>query len=319
MKRQHVVSLLGSAAIVASIGMSRSLASNLLPMESTPANSTITASPTPFPTLSSSYTPAYYQPNDDQLDTFNQQFDAPNCSPPCLWGMTPGVSGLADVYRLFQTAGFLKNLDEGGVFMFGRHPEGELNSGGIGFNFASPDGLSTVTARVTYRLIDDVLVSSTLRAESPDRWQDVDTSPLRLSAVLAQLESVPEIYVTTIQRNGLRTYHVGMDFLFEREGILLQYLFDFSNEWQQQPAGSDIPLLSSSCPTITNTQRLEWHFWDTEKYASYEAVNTNMPHLDNDPTIDEVFGVSAATFVQYFRAHPNGCLESAVSETYYRE
>lgn|GEM_PF-5696282 len=318
MKRQHVVSIFASAAIIAAIGMSRSLATNLLPVDSIAAHSIITASPTPFPTLSPLSTPAYNQPNDDQLKTFNQQFDAPDCSPPCLWGMAPGVSRLEDVYRLFQTADFLKNLDEGGVMMFDRQPEGELNSGGIGFNFAGRPGEPAWSATVTYRLIDDVLVSSTLRAVSPARWQDGDTSPLRLSAVLAQLESIPEIYVTTIQNNVLWMNRVGLDFLFEREGILLQYVFDFSNEWQQQPAGTDIPPLSSTCPTLTNTQRLEWHFWDAEKYT-YEDIDANMTHPDYYPVIDDVFGVSAATFVQYFRAHPDGCLESAVSESYYRE
>lgn len=269
---------------------------------------------TPFPTLSLAYTPAYYQPNDDQLDTFNQQFDAVNCSPPCLWGMIPGVSRLEDVYQLFQTAGFLKNLDEGGMYMFDRHQEGELNSGGIGFNFA---GIPTVTAGVTYRLRDAVLVSSTLRAELPARWQDVNTSPLRLSAVLAQLDSIPDIYVVGIQSGVLWTNRVGMDFLFERDGILLRYIFDFSNEWRQQLSGTDIPPLSPTCPTLTNTQRLEWHFWDADKYT-YEDIDANMTHPDYYPVIDDVFGVSAATFVQYFRAHPDGCLESAVSESYYQ-
>ena len=232
--------------------------------------------------------------------------------------MTPGVSRIEDVYHLFQTADFAKNLDEDGMFMFDRHPEGELNSGGIGFNFASTHGIPTITAGVTYILRDDVLVFSTLRAELPARWQDVDTSPLRLSAVLAQLDSIPEIYVTTIQSNVLWTNFVGLDFLFEQEGILLRYIFDFSNEWQPQPSGTDIPPLFRTCPTITNTQRLEWHFWYAEKYT-YEDIDPNITHPDYYPVIDDVFGVSAATFVQYFRAHPDGCLELAVSESYYRK
>lgn len=322
MKRQYVVSLFASAAIIVAIGMSQSLAIDALPIDSNAVPSSVMPSPTPFPTLSPASTPAYNQPNDDQLDTFNQQFDTPNCSPPCLWGMFPGVSRLEDIYRLFQTADFLKNLNEGGTVMFDEHPEGELNDGGVGFNFASPQDLPYWAVTVNYLLSDDVLMSSTLRAESPARWQDVDTSSLRLSAVLTQVESIPKIYVVGIQSNGLRSNFVALHFLFEQEGIFLDYMFDFSNEWdiawQQQPAGNDIPPLLPTCPTLTNTRSLLWRFWDAEKYT-YIDIDPNMTHPEHYPVIEDVFGVSAATFVQYFRAHPDGCLESAVSETYYRE
>ncbi len=311
MKNEALVGLM-VCIIIASLGISRSIAASRAENASNTMYLSLGADPTPYFTLPPSYTPAYLQPNDDQLEDYNRQFDAPSCTMPCLWGMTPGVSRLEDVYALFQSAGFLGNLDEGGVLMFGHGGEREINSGGIGFQFG---GVSQSTS-VTFRLVDDVLASASLRAESPSLWQDVNTSPLRLSTVLSQLESIPEMYMVGVRPHGLWLNFLGMMLYFREEGVLLVYQFDFSGDWETQPSSGGLPELRRTCPTLTNTWRLTWHFWDASRY-DWNDVITEISSLEYYPTVDEVLGISAATFVQYFRAHPDGCIESAVSDTYY--
>lgn len=61
----------------------------------------------------------------------------------------------------------------------------------------------------------------------------------------------------------------------------------------------------------------EWYLGDAERYTWNDAVR-NIASLEHYPTIDEIFGGSAATFVQYFRLTRMAFL-SQVSASYYRD
>lgn len=269
------------------------------------------ATPTPYPTLPPEYGLNYTRLNDDQFDTVNQQFDIPGCEIPCLWGMTLGQSRLADLYTYIERLDFFQNLDEGGFNMFSLKRDDGIAAGGLSFRF---DEMLTQSLGVSYYFRNDVLYLISLTADSPARWQHSTASPLRLSAVLANVDAIPEIYIFTGGPHQLRTNYVLMDFLYRREGIRFRYVFDFSNEWDWYGE----PLFRT-CPGLAQTDDLNWWFWDTQVLSAEDYLEqfTGTRNLyANYPTIDQVLGVSAATFVEYFRKYPDGCIESVVSSDY---
>ncbi|MBL8153497.1 MAG: hypothetical protein JNM70_04875 [Anaerolineae bacterium] len=269
---------------------------------------------TPFPTVVPDFTPVYVQKNNDQIETFLRLMNTPNCELPCLWGMTPGVSTRTELYTLLEDNHLLNNIDYGGRFLFAN--EGELPAGvgtgeGVGFSFQGDFNLS---ARVAFISQGEMLSDIRLYADRPFDWHSLTDSPLSLARVLARIDSIPEIYIYTGGPHQLFTNDVPIYFLYRREGIFLQYVFDFSNEWDWYG-----PPLFKTCPGLAQTRRMEWWLWNGSRVSSQEYFEQRTGSPDaytNYPTIDQVLGVSAATFVEYFRKYPDGCIESVVSSDY---
>jgi hypothetical protein len=265
------------------------------------------ATETPFPTISPNFTPAFLGNNSDQLPVFNKLMNMPDCAPPCLWGLQPGVSQQADIYAVLQRAGFLSNLDAGGTYIFGNTNKaiGEA----VGFNFSD---VFTENTRVTFVVKAGVLTKIYLDVAQPIDWQSDTDSFLRLPSILSRIDDVPEIYVHTGGPGQLRTDSVLITLLYPDKGIMLDYVFDFSGEWD--PNGL---ALRKTCPGLKQTVSLKWYFWDIKTISTAEFLQqqgglSTIP----EPTADQVLGVSAATFTEYFRTYPDKCIESVISTAY---
>ncbi len=240
---------------------------------------------TPEPTP----TPALMPARDRDLLPFFESLMLSNqgCDLPCWWGFVQGQTTLSEVSRFLRDTGFDRAWRESGLpFSLERYLQLGEN---INFDFAdNQEGYYFTDTWMTLLFSEDNrLMTLAITFARPEIFQSQVQDKILLPGFLQQLPGVPEIYVDA-------TYIFSGELLIidREQGISANYQFDLDR--------ADDFSSATLCATIEKTRYFTF---------TIHAIRSDFPNPLAFTPIDNLYDVDAATLVEFFRDHPQECLE----------
>jgi hypothetical protein len=232
----------------------------------------------------------------DLLPTFEAIMvtDYEDCKLPCWWGFQPEETTGAEIITFLQETGFDRDWLVADLpltfeeYLYGGYPF-ILIFGKSGFE-------------ISFVVQNDLLTSISTDFSRSTHWVSPVFELVSLSHILREMEQIPEVFI-----HSSSTRSDFMIFVIYRgtdgdHGTQIVYSFDLmhyvSDGW-----------LDQLCLGIDQTQDIKMALHITSK----DGLPGNPPGADSRPTglisIEEYFGIDTETFVQFFRDHPDECLD----------
>ncbi len=237
----------------------------------------------------------------DLLPVFEELMTAElDCILPCWWGFQPGETTVNEIIKFLQETGFDRDWYESGLSLT---LEEYLRAGEpFGLDFLDTQVRQIYTFSISFVVERNQLNSMLLTFSAPDEWLLREANRIGFPFVLAQLETLPMIFIT-----GLSTdLNLAMHVIYKDSGIWFAYRFNLlGNPPSEEP---------SLCFSIEQTRSIRLRLstpGDEGFIREYEGLRD-----DTQLTLysfEDLYNIDTKTLKAFFVSNPEGCLDDLVS------
>ncbi len=218
------------------------------------------------------------------------------CELPCWWGFIVGESTQNDWFHFLDTRTF---------HVFREEPiDGKTVPVDYAY-FSFPNSADTAVT-IHYQFDKSILTQLQITLNNPRQWLSPQVGAVSLPHLLSSLEDQPEVYIFS----GSTPLDYGIVLIDHKIGLMAKYTFDF---WDAQRNQETYPKQLSICLSMAYTSDIEITI-QSPNVEPPLGVDVR-PHIRAQerqtyiPVEEATFGqVDAREFIEFFRAHPNGCL-----------
>lgn len=225
-------------------------------------------------------------------------YDNGGCQLPCWWGYNVGESSEEDWLVFLVQNNLMRNGSQ-----YDNYPNtGTLPSLMFGFRF----NYEYLNLYMTSLFQHNKLRSLSITITKPNEWLPVESINMMLPGVLRQLETPPDIYMGT-DDSGQWQY-TNFVVMSEELNFMVNYNIKTVNPFYYTADGERRERL---CLGVKDTQeiliQIDAPNIQGEVARRFEfvqrGITNNIVH-----TLDKTIGVDNATFIEFFKANPDGCL-----------
>jgi hypothetical protein len=225
----------------------------------------------------------------DLWPRFIELINSPDCQLPCWWGFRVGVSTEDEVVAFLQENDFARYYSRIIVpedLSFREY----IRSFGLGLDFFDT-GFEYPELGFQFRYDDsDVLTSISIVMDYIHLWLPAEQNPYLLTDLFAEIQEQPTIHVVDFSRTNLDEYSLYID--YPTLGVGFEMIYNFSQN----------PLI---CISYDNMSEFWIRIGNIPLFVEYRP-NVIIP-INEEGSL--FAGITAETFVQFFREHPNECLD----------
>lgn len=253
--------------------------------------------PTPSATLVATVTPTFIPARDlDLFSTFENLLteNKQACILPCWWGLKPGEATLEEIANFLRETGFDRHQKY--TIYSTLSLEDYLRSEQFVLYFLDNSYFAEFAMSFGFDN-NDLMRAIQLRFSNPSTWLSDERVTISFAKVLAQIEETPEIYINEYP-STFRLSDYDLIVLFKQSGVKVHYTFDVLDD---NPEGTLEGL--RLCLGLDKTVSIEMSLIAGDYEG--EIYNEDWKTPENATGI----GISTADFVQFFREHPDECLD----------
>jgi hypothetical protein len=232
----------------------------------------------------------------DLLPTFETLSFNDDCILPCWWGFESEKASINEIMafiedndldRRWEIPPYTFTLDE--HLRFGEP---------LLFDFQDSYNDVAYSVLISFGFDSDLLKGISIKFYNLNEWVNSKVENISLPQVVSQTEEIPEVYVTSSPNATLARYTIIL--IFREANIQIVYFLDLSGDhpphvWVEQ-----------LCLNLERTRYVDLNL----NYIEADFA-TNPPNVENFITPEEAYGISTEEFVQFFRDHPDECLDIA--------
>ena len=240
----------------------------------------------------------------DLLKTFEglMSSEYQDCILPCWWNLRPGET------TIDETVEFLNRTE------FDRHWKDSIYSELSLEKYIRAEALPLYFLKDSYfgEFVisfgfdsNDRINSIRVVFNNPGKWLSAEANKISVSEVLSQIPETPEIFIAENPSTfRLSEYHLTL--LYRQRGVEVNYSFDLSDD---NPKSRITNL--NLCLDNERTTSIEMSLLNSTATLKDKQYPENFKTPENATGI----GISTEDFVQFFKEHPDECLDVSAFET----
>jgi hypothetical protein len=215
------------------------------------------------------------------------------CASPCWWGFQVGVSKVSDFLDFLHENG----LDRGWEVESRLERPGSTGDGS-GLVYLYLDTASQVSFTLEFIAKQGILTEMEIELYNPARWLPSTADTVSFAQIISRYSQYPDIFQSPKSRYS--SFSILLVYPKQRMDIL--YVFDLS-EKQTNDKWSPFRV----CPVYQSTTEIIVHLTDAGGMKLLEEQLAAAPASDK---WNNSFDVSQSELIDFFRKHPDQCLET---------
>lgn len=262
-------------------------------------NEEATTTPESFPTLTTTPIPAR---DLDLLPTFEaiSSIKYENCTLPCWWGLKLEETTFDDIIEFILKNGFERQWKEG-MYAESLTLEEYIQYGErivLDLEDTFYDPASNFELSFSFDQAN-ILQAIFINYRNPDKWLSTEADRVSLPKILNQIQVIPSIYIAE-NPSTFRISDYNLTMRIPEQGINIRYTFDLTID---NPINVPLEHLKL-CLDLNRTQSIQ-----ITLSQPFEVE----PLSEHYQTPETAYGIGIPTeeFVEFFREHPDECLDVA--------